>query len=378
MSEETKIKILHLTTVKALTSGQRKQLEHEFLAAQEFDFAWHTVALHTEIGQNEFERQIPKFFRPRFLRQIYGWLFAIRNSSRYDLIFMRSLALDLLGPVLGLFVRNRFSVHHSKELEELQLLRHGPVATRVAVGIERYIKPLTMKSARGLAGVTDEIRDYEVSRFPQHQEQAIVLPNGFHFAGTQPVEDKRSTERFTFTFVCGKFTAWHGLDRLLQAIKIEAPSVSKQITVHLVGRLSEAQISEINTLSNNLVEIVAHGMLETEEVSLLLAETDVAIGSLALDRKDLQVASTLKVREYLASGIPVYATHRDTALSADFPYFYRDDSVSINNLIKFAEFTSSHLREEVRSKSRPFLDKGEILQSVVNQLGQIEVIAKDA
>jgi hypothetical protein len=47
----------------------------------------------------------------------------------------------------------------------------------------------------------------------------------------------------------------------------------------------------------------------------LLARADVAIGSLGLYRAKLQEASTLKVREYLARGIPTILGYRDT----DFP-----------------------------------------------------------
>lgn len=370
-----KIKILHLTAVRALTPGQRKQLKHEDLASRQSGLHWHTVALHTEVTQNEFEIQIPKAFRSIILRQIYGWLFAIRNASKYDLILMRALPLDILGPLLGLFVRNRFTVHHGKELEELPLIKHrGAAAIWVATAIERYIKPLTMKSAHGLAGVSGDIRDYEVSRFPHLREQAIVLPNGYYFAGTEPVKDFRRNDVVTFTFVCGRFTEWHGLDRLLEALKGEAGSIHKPITVHLVGTLTDAQKSEIDELTLDNVELIAHGVLGTEKVRSLLAESDVAIGSLALDRQNLHEGSTLKVREYLASGIPVYATHSDTSLSANFPYFYEDSSVSITNLMDFAEFTALHSRNEVRVASEPFLDKERILETVMQQLDQLSKV----
>jgi hypothetical protein len=47
----------------------------------------------------------------------------------------------------------------------------------------------------------------------------------------------------------------------------------------------------------------------------LLAHADVAIGTLALYRKDMGEASSLKVREYLARGIPTIVGYADT----DFP-----------------------------------------------------------
>jgi uncharacterized protein (UPF0276 family) len=46
----------------------------------------------------------------------------------------------------------------------------------------------------------------------------------------------------------------------------------------------------------------------------VLAQTDVALGTLALHRNQMQEASVLKVREALAFGIPVVIAFRDTDL----------------------------------------------------------------
>ena len=47
----------------------------------------------------------------------------------------------------------------------------------------------------------------------------------------------------------------------------------------------------------------------------VLTETDVACGTLAVHRNNLQEASALKVREALAFGIPVLIAFRDTDLN---------------------------------------------------------------
>ena len=51
------------------------------------------------------------------------------------------------------------------------------------------------------------------------------------------------------------------------------------------------------------------------EYGPLLAQADVAIGTLGLYLKDMNEASPIKTREYLASGLPVIIGYRDT----DFP-----------------------------------------------------------
>jgi hypothetical protein len=59
----------------------------------------------------------------------------------------------------------------------------------------------------------------------------------------------------------------------------------------------------------------AHGYLSRADYEPLLANADVALGTLALRRNTMTEACPLKLREYLAYGIPTIIAYRDT----DFP-----------------------------------------------------------
>ena len=58
-----------------------------------------------------------------------------------------------------------------------------------------------------------------------------------------------------------------------------------------------------------------HGFLSKEQVREVLLTTDVACGSLALHRNEMEEASVLKIREALAFGLPVIIAYRDTDLN---------------------------------------------------------------
>ncbi len=58
-----------------------------------------------------------------------------------------------------------------------------------------------------------------------------------------------------------------------------------------------------------------HGYLTKQEYESILARADAGIGTLALHRKRMEEACPLKVREYLAYGLPVIIAYQDT----DFP-----------------------------------------------------------
>jgi len=229
-----------------------------------------------------------------------------------------------------------------------------------------------MKSARGLAGVTEEIRNYETSRFPHLEDHALVIPNGFNFHRSSVALNLRKPNQFDFVFVCAEFSTWHGLDRLLSAIEAHGTPLGRAITIHLVGRLTDLQRNMLDSSEVEGVTFVRYGTLSPAETSTVLAECHVAIGSLALDRKGLTEAGTLKVREYLAAGLPVYATHKDASIPKDFPYYMNDqDGVSIENIVRFAEQSEGLSRETVREASKLYLDKEKIMISTLSQLEQM-------
>jgi len=78
--------------------------------------------------------------------------------------------------------------------------------------------------------------------------------------------------------------------------------------VHLIGY----EVSVRERLSGN---VKAHGFLSFSRYVPILADADVGIGALALHRNRMNEASPLKVREYLALGLPAIIGYEDT----DFP-----------------------------------------------------------
>jgi hypothetical protein len=64
-----------------------------------------------------------------------------------------------------------------------------------------------------------------------------------------------------------------------------------------------------------------HPPLSRKEFEPLLARADAAIGTLALHRKAMQEACPLKVREYLAHGLPVVIAYEDTDFVGEDTWF---------------------------------------------------------
>ena len=73
-------------------------------------------------------------------------------------------------------------------------------------------------------------------------------------------------------------------------------------------------------------------------------------------------ASTLKVREYLMWGLPVYAGYVDV-FPENFPFF-RSGECDIEAMIEFGLRTKLSSSEEVRRLSKPYIDKSILLKEL--------------
>jgi hypothetical protein len=88
-----------------------------------------------------------------------------------------------------------------------------------------------------------------------------------------------------------------------------------------------------------------------------MVKCSICIGTLALYRKNLEEASPLKVREYIASGYPVIIGYEDTAFS-DLPKLpewalfqdFRED-VNIQIMSAFIEKMKNHIVDRAEAES---------------------------
>ena len=91
-------RILHITSSKKLTAGQRQQLESEYIASQKLsEIEWTIRAIHNYSPILPFEEQTPILFRPLFMRSLYAWLVVLKSYHKYDLVLFRHITFDPLS-----------------------------------------------------------------------------------------------------------------------------------------------------------------------------------------------------------------------------------------------------------------------------------------
>jgi glycosyltransferase involved in cell wall biosynthesis len=146
----------------------------------------------------------------------------------------------------------------------------------------------------GLCCVTGEIAEW-ASPF---RRTVSVIANGYDIDKAERT-DSPKTQRPQYVMSIGTHAPWHGLDRLLQ----------------LATRMPEADFHVIGIQEPNTGNVFFHGRLSEVEMRRAYANFDIGIGTLALERKGMREACPLKVREYIAHGLPAIGSYADTDLS---------------------------------------------------------------
>ena len=348
-------RVLHVAFQVDASPGLVRQMQWENLSAQRLGISWHSEL--TNLASSVRRTRGGHISRARRLTESIRFYLGLWKKARFfDVVLLRSNSsnpLQLLG--LGLLrwrATKVFLVLHSNEVAELSS-RAGrrpfrPWSTRV-------VKRLSLFLCNGLVAVTSELLDNEKSTLLRRKFSA-VYPNGIPARLEVPVDARG--QGVEIAFVAGHFFPWNGLDLLLASVR----SSSDDFILHLVGDLGPLASDPI--LDDPRIR--CHGVLGAEELRRVLSRCHLGLSTFALYRKQMVQACPLKVREYLALGIPVAGDYEDI-FPADFEYFKRAQP-EINSLLRLARQFQKISRAEVAEASFPYVDKERLLANLYGMI----------
>ncbi len=260
----------------------------------------------------------------------------IAAEQNYNYILLRYPGAD---PWFASFAR-RFNViteHHSKEIPQLRLDTN--LLAKAMIIFEWAFAKNCLRNVKGIIGVTDEIREYELARFKENKH-SVTIANGVNVGKIslkKPVQ--YDDKALNLIFVANYFSKWHGLDRLFSGIR-RYGSKKPVIRLHLVGNVPKGMLDSVKYLSIE-DRIILHGPLHNKDLDNLFDEMHIAIGSLGVHRKGLRQACALKVREYTARGIPFVISYKDVDLVDGLPFYLNfhqsDEPVDVDKIVCFAD-----------------------------------------
>ena len=140
----------------------------------------------------------------------------------------------------------------------------------------------------------------------------------------------------------------------------------------MIGELDSNYLDQIKIInqSNKKIKFKVYGTLKQKEYWKIFCNCNIGIGSLAMYRNGLTDGCTLKVREMLAMGLPIFSGHKDTALPDDFPYYFSEGG-NIEDIIEFSRKVAKVTRKEVRDASFQYIEKSICFNSLAKDLQKL-------
>ncbi|MDA0194652.1 MAG: hypothetical protein O2887_03860 [Bacteroidetes bacterium] len=220
-----------------------------------------------------------------------------------DCIYIRSL---LLKPgILKIFdLAPSIYEFNTNESMELRVLSQRSLKDFIKFIYHHFSYKFYLKRLTGLVTVTNEL--YQIYKRSFLKIPIIVVPNSIDLSKYEMIEDERVDHEINLLFMGSEAQPWQGVD-ILSKLALNVPN---NFVIHVIGYTADEESP------NNLK---FYGYLEKEEYKKIVAKCDIGIGTMALYRKNMNEACPLKVREYLAYGMPCIIAYTDTAFIDNLP-----------------------------------------------------------
>ena len=166
-------------------------------------------------------------------------------------------------------------------------------------------------------------------------------------------------------------SVWQGYDRLIEALARYGGG--EPVTVHMVGGEGDGSLAAWKRLAQErgvADRVIFHGELHGEALDRVAARCDIGVGGLGLHRKGQYRSMTLKLREYMARGLPFVYAVDDPSLPEDPAVCLRlanDESpIDLAELAAFARRAQAD--EETPARMRAYAESHMSWQGVLAQV----------
>lgn len=366
---QKKLKIIHISSFQSSLKniGVMRQLEYEYMAAKSLSLNWVTQMWVGETaGLSPIEKKIPWIYKGFFLRKLFICLYIFRIHRNYDYIIFRCAPFDFWNIFLPLRIKRKIiQIHHTKSGYALSGLPQ--YLKSIINGIENILQKIISKNNAAILSVTNEIANHELERIGSDLKK-IIYPNGIYLENWKINDKKKNNSNLVIAFIATRFYDWNGLEDLISNLNKSNTFVDFEL--HLIGRLSSEQISLIK--NSKLSKCIFHKeYLTKDEIDLFLQDVDITLGAFNLSANNMTQACTLKVRESLASGVPVYSGH-DDVFPENFQYYKKGD-LNWSNIFEFCSKMKIVNRSKILEESRELIDKTIILKKLHEELLMLRI-----
>jgi glycosyltransferase involved in cell wall biosynthesis len=147
--------------------------------------------------------------------------------------------------------------------------------------------------------VSNEISASKRFKRFKRQDNSTVISNGVDLDLIQEIKTPACINPREFIFLGQNGQPWHGVEQILELARF-----MPKFLFNIVGVTDKF----INIPKN----VIFHGILTQNEYFPIAERCVLGIGTLNLKAKGMTEGSSLKIREYLGMGLPVFLRHTDT------------------------------------------------------------------
>jgi glycosyltransferase involved in cell wall biosynthesis len=213
---------------------------------------------------------------------------------------------------------------------EPELRKQGLIGF-LKIGCDRMFRGYMGKSVDKFVTYTDDEHIFGV--------ESIQVINGLD-PDITPLRKPRKPDGRTVLLTVSSMKPWHGYERLLKGIRnYYKNGGEEEILLYMVGE--GPSCTEYRDLVNeyNLTDkVVFCGVLKGKVLNDIYNSSDIAIGSLALHRVGISVASPLKTAEYAIRGIPFVTTSKVKDMKQDKYYMCvsaSEEAIDLREVVGF-------------------------------------------
>lgn len=169
---------------------------------------------------------------------------------------------------------------------------------------------------------------------------AMNITNGIQ-VDNLPLHNPNAEEETIQLLALASMAGWHGYDRMIMSLAKYRGT--KDVRLHLVGGDGDGSLAIWKELAERLElggKVIFHGELYGEPLNKVVAICDVGIGCLAMFRFGQMQGMTLKLREYMARGLPFVYAAEDPSIPQDENFCIRvsndEDPIDMEEIVRFA------------------------------------------
>lgn len=277
--------------------------------------------------------------------------------SRYEIPTVFSMGLA------SLFNKRVVIEINSNDMQELKLLtKLNPVHYLPRLFVNFLFRSLVFANCGCIVTHTHELAKSRL--FTKYNKPVIVAPNSILLDNIPLIKENEISEKpYGLLFLGSSGQPWQGLDKVQDL----AEQLGEDYHIH-VGMEGVQPRTEGN--------ITYHGFLSPAQYRQIASKCIAGIGTLALYRKKMQEVNAIKVREFIAMGLPVIIAHDDTAFMDSCPDWVLQIPNKETNINSTTLLSIRNFLERMRCIVVPHAESARYIDSAILEPLRIENIRR--